>query len=41
MPLKMLSFATRKMPVKKPKAKCELSFNPPENKLHMKLIVFR
>ena len=31
----LLSFATRRMPVRKPYARCELSFRPPEKKLRM------
>ena len=38
-PLKMLSFATRRMPVRKPKARCGLSFRPPEKKLRMKFTI--
>ena len=36
MPLKILSFATRSIPVRKPKARCGLSLSPPEKKLRMK-----
>ena len=38
-PLKMLSFATRRMPVRKPYVRCLLSFNPPENRLRINPII--